>query len=165
MYLYLAYTYTINTGRFQSQQSPNTLCMLMPFLAFEPLKAYEHKNSLLLVLECRLSTTCLLLSCTAGKLRSNFISLATTAFIQLCSYTDSWYINTVMLFILHVHASLLEFIRAMKQKLIHETMICYVNMTAERAVRQEIITCFVMELYCRNALWRNYTEETLYEEE
>jgi hypothetical protein len=69
-----------------------------------------------------------------------------------------------MLFSLRVHASLLEFIRAitsnsseMKQKLIHETMICYVNVTAERAAYNNIeardyITRFVMELYRGNAL-------------
>jgi hypothetical protein len=73
-------------------------------------------------------------------------------------------------------ASLIEFIitvtfpsSEMKQGSNHETLICYSNVTAESAatitLRQEFITCFVLKLYCRNALWRNYTAETLCEEE
>jgi hypothetical protein len=79
-----------------------------------------------------------------------------------------------MPFSLRVHATLLEFIRAMtsnssemKQKLIHETtLICYANVTTERAAYSNIEARvyntlydgiilqkrFVMELYCRNAL-------------
>jgi hypothetical protein len=79
----------------------------------------------------------------------------------------------VLPFRLRVHAMLLEFIRAMtsnssemKQKLIHETTICYATVTAETAAYNNIearvynTLCdgiilqkrSVNELYCRNAL-------------
>jgi hypothetical protein len=107
---------------------------------------------------------CLFLrSCTAGKLRSNFISLATTAFVRLRSYTDSWYFHTVLPFSLPGLASLIEFIitttfpsSEMKQELIHETCICYANVTVESAAYNNTEV--------RHPLWWNYIAETLCEE-
>jgi hypothetical protein len=108
--------------------------------------------------------TCLFLrSCTAGKLRSKFISLATTAFVQLSSYTDGWYIDTVMLFILRVHASLLEFIRAMTSNSLKWNRSSFMR-------RWSVLWTWPPREQFRiklrqHSLWWNYTAETLCEEE
>jgi hypothetical protein len=82
-----------------------------------------------------------------------------SVFVGLCSYTDSWYVDTVMLFILRVHASFLEFIRAMTSNSLKWNRSSFMR-------RWSVLWTWLQREQFRtisrqHSLWWNYTAETL----